>query len=245
MLNISWLNLTILILAAFCLTHLISFEGIAPFSRKPFLNNLYIGVLCSLIVVCTILLLPTAFPFVLILAVAGAATAIQAAIMLIRKKRDYCHEKEMEYKKILELTDDVIEYYRKKENEYTQKLEQMKEQLIILKSIQAPVTSVQAPPALETANQNKFKEPITDVQAPVPVEKLMRSRPNESVMPEKSAAPPERLKQNIQREARREKVLQPEDFMKKVKEEDVTLSPFLRSYLDPSQENEKKQLKER
>jgi hypothetical protein len=110
--DISWIHLTILVLASFRLTHLIVFDEITSFIRDPFLSVTYepdasgqlvrhieikgsglrhwiglllschwcVGIWSSLAVLLIDLYLPSAFPLLVILAVAGAAAIIESKL---------------------------------------------------------------------------------------------------------------------------------------------------------------------
>lgn len=110
MLNISWVNLAILVLSSFRLTHMIVFDEITAFLRKPFLTVTYVpdesgqivrqvdikgtglrywiglllschwcvGIWASVVIVALYLYVPIAFPLLLVLAIAGAAAAIES-----------------------------------------------------------------------------------------------------------------------------------------------------------------------
>lgn len=109
MADLSWLDLAVLILASFRLTHLIVFDEITSFLREPFFSVTYevdsagqviqhtqfkgnglrkwvgkllschwcVGIWSALLLVALYLYVPTAYPLLLVLAVAGAAAVIE------------------------------------------------------------------------------------------------------------------------------------------------------------------------
>lgn len=101
--HLGWFDLVILILASFRLTHLIVFDSITEFIRKPFLDesgqeiiikgtgirhfmgkllSCYwcTGIWSSILVVLLYVYVPVTYPVFLILAVAGAAAFIESKI---------------------------------------------------------------------------------------------------------------------------------------------------------------------
>ncbi|SDX18389.1 Protein of unknown function [Marininema mesophilum] len=107
--NLSWIHLSIMILASFRLTRLIVYDEITSFLRDPFLSvtmeldgdggwvrkveikgtglrgwigkllscHWCVGIWSTLIIVTIFYQLPTCFPIILILAIAGAAAVVQ------------------------------------------------------------------------------------------------------------------------------------------------------------------------
>lgn len=101
--NISWFDLVILILASFRFTHLIVYDTVTEFIRKPFFEvsdnevvfkgtgiRRWIGKLlschwctgfwCSVVVVILYVYVPAIYAAFLILAIAGAAAFIESKI---------------------------------------------------------------------------------------------------------------------------------------------------------------------
>jgi hypothetical protein len=112
MFAISWIHLLILMIASFRLTHLLIYDEITSFLRKPFITVTYeesssghivqqihikgtgwrygvglflschwcVGIWSSFIVVGLYEFLPSTFPLLLVLAVAGAASVLESKL---------------------------------------------------------------------------------------------------------------------------------------------------------------------
>lgn len=114
MYDISWIDLTILVLASFRLTHLIVFDEITSFLRDPFISVTFetdaaggmtrqltfkggpirqwigqllscywcVGIWAALFIVLLYFYVPAAYPFLLLLAIAGAAAVIETRLYM-------------------------------------------------------------------------------------------------------------------------------------------------------------------
>lgn len=112
MFDINWLHLLVLVLAAFSLNYLIINEVSVYFSKKSYLSKWAVCIIISTFIVLLRKYVPASFTYLLVLAVAGGVELIYTLTALMKKRKDFNHEKEEEYKKILDITDDVFEYYQ-------------------------------------------------------------------------------------------------------------------------------------
>ncbi|MCE5285936.1 MAG: hypothetical protein LLG02_08845 [Pelosinus sp.] len=112
MLDINWLHFLILILAAFSVNYLIINEGSVYFSKKSYFSKWALCFIFSTVLVLLKSYVPSSFTYLLAFAVAGGVESINTLVALMQKRKDFNHEKEEEYKKILDITDEVFEYYQ-------------------------------------------------------------------------------------------------------------------------------------